>query len=340
MTKKTAVILFNLGGPDKLSSVQGFLFNLFYDPAIIRLINPFRWLLAKFISSRREKYAQEIYKQMGGASSILPITQKQAFALEKKLGKNFKVFVSMRYWHPFAKEIIEDIKSYKPDEILLLPLYPQFSTTTTKSSLDEFSELLKQEGLHAKAVCCYFKNQNFIKSHASLIKEKLPKGNYRILFSAHGLPEYIVKQGDPYQWQVEQGVVEIVKHLGGNTDYVICYQSKVGRMKWLTPSTEDELMKAAKENIAVVIVPIALVSDHSETLVELDIEYKKLFEENCQKPYIRIEALNENEYFVESLKDQVHLMLEGNKSINRDNVEIFTERKCDSSFGKCMCKNN
>ena len=335
MTKKVAVILLNLGGPDKLSSVKDFLFNLFYDQAIIQLRNPFRWFLAKFISLKRENTAKEIYAKIGGKSPILELTKKQADLLENNLNKNnkeeFKVFVSMRYWHPFAAEVIKQLEKFSPDEILLLPLYPQFSTTTTKSSLDEFMRLLKKSSMKeikVKSTCCYYKNFNFIKAHADLIREKILNINdqFRILFSAHGLPEYVIKQGDPYQFQIEQSVNEIIKELNQKLDYVICYQSKVGSLKWITPSTEEELLKAAKENLAVVIVPIAFVSEHCETLVELDIEYKKLFEEKCQKKYIRVPALNENNNFILSLVDQVEFMLEGRE--NKD--------RCPKEFCKCF----
>lgn len=339
MNKKIAVILFNLGGPDSLSAVKPFLFNLFYDPAIIRLINPFRWLLAKFISSKREKDAIEIYAKMGGASTILPITNKQAELLENKLNTKskdqFKVFVSMRYWHPFAKEILAKVKEFEADEVLLLPLYPQFSTTTTKSSLDEFSKMIK-----AKTVCCYYKDPEFIKAHVEMIKAKLPKGKYRILFSAHGLPEYIVKNGDPYQWQIEQSVQGIMEKLGSKIDHVICYQSKVGKLKWLEPSTEEEIKKAAAENIAVVIVPIAFVSDHSETLVELDLEYKDVFQSKCKKAYIRIDALNYNENYTQALFNQVKLMTEGKAIRCNGNLEIFAQNKCLTNLKDCPCHKN
>lgn len=340
MTKKIVVVVLNLGGPDKLSSVKEFLFNLFYDPAIIRLSNPFRWLIAKLISSRREETAKEIYSQMGGKSTILPATNKQAKTLEielnKKLQDEFKVFVSMRYWHPFANEVAKKVKVYAPDEILLLPLYPQFSTTTTKSSLDEFVKLMKDYNL--KTTCCYFKDPNFIKSHVELIKKNLPKEKYRILFSAHGLPEKIIKQGDPYQYQVEETVKSVVKELAPKTDYVVCYQSKVGPLKWIGPSTEDELKKAAEENIAVVVVPIAFVSEHSETLVELDIEYKELFEEKCKKSYIRIPALNDNDLFIKALFDQIKLMIDGKAKSSKDNLKIYSQTKCKGSFKDCPCK--
>lgn len=350
MTKKIAVILLNLGGPDKLSSVKHFLFNLFNDPAIIRLYNPFRWLLAKLIASRREEKAKGIYSQMGGGSPIFDLTLRQAKALEdvlsnKKKDQEFKILVSMRYWHPFASEVIEKLRKFSPDEILLLPLYPQFSTTTTQSSLKEFASLLKKSDLknvNLKSVCCYYQDPDFIKAQANLIKDKIDKfkDKFRILFSAHGLPEYIIKQGDPYQFQIEETSKKIVKELAINKlDYVVCYQSKVGPLKWLGPSTEEELLKAAKENIAVVVVPIAFVSEHSETLVELDIEYKELFEQNCKKAYIRVPALNEEESFIQCLANQVELMLNGTPKVSKDNLKLFTKSVCADNFVNCICNN-
>ena len=326
MAKKTAIILFNLGGPDKLSSVKEFLFNLFYDPAIISLPNPFRWLLAKFISTKRESTAKAIYAHIGGGSPILATTKKQAKLLEESLNnKTVKVFVSMRYWHPFANEVISEIEGFNPETILLLPLYPQYSTTTTKSSFDEFKKLLKKSKLkdvEVKSVCCYYTDPNFIKAHVDLIKANIKNidGKFRILFSAHGLPEYVIKAGDPYQWQIEQTVNLITKELNKDLDYVVCYQRKVGSLKWITPSTEDELMRAAKDDVNVVIVPIAFVSDHSETLVELDIEYKELFEKESHKAYIRVPALNENSDFILSLADQ---------------IDQQTKVRCPKEFCKC-----
>ena len=315
MKKKIAVILFNLGGPEKLSSVEGFLFNLFYDPAILPLPNPFRWLLAKFITLRRKAKSQNIYANIGGGSPILSLTENQAKLLEKKLNSSdknseYKVFVSMRYWHPFAKETINLVEKFYPDEMVLLPLYPQYSTTTTKSSFDEFKRLIQKSKLKEKKqkpIYHYFDNENFIKAHVSLIEKLIPKksSKFRILFSAHGLPEYVIKNGDPYQIQIEKTIENIINELGKKIDHVVCYQSKVGPLKWLGPNTEDELIKAAKEDMDVMIVPIAFVSEHSETLYELDIEYKELFEKICQKEFIRVPALNDNKYFIQALADEV-----------------------------------
>ena len=301
---KKIVILLNLGGPDTLSSVKTFLFNLFYDPAIIRLPNPFRWCLAKFISSKREKTAQEIYSNIGGKSPILEITQKQAALLKEKLGKNFEVFIAMRYSYPRAIDVIKELEQLSYNQIILLPLYPQYSTTTTKSSIDEFKKLLPKQEF--KIINSYHNDPLFIKAHVELIKESLVglKGRYRLLFSAHGLPEFIVKDGDPYQKQIEETVKLIMNQLG-NMDHVVCYQSKVGRLKWLEPSTETELKRAAKEDVSVVVIPISFVSDHSETLVELDIEYREIFEDLSEKEYRRVNALNYNQDFINCLKNKV-----------------------------------
>ncbi len=330
---KIAVILLNLGGPDKLESVKPFLFNLFSDKAIISLPNPFRFLLAKFIASRREKVAQEIYKKMGGKSSILEETIAQKNALEQKLSgakDDYKIFISMRYWHPFSCEIIDDIKNYNPDEVLLLPLYPQYSSTTTGSSLKDFQKILSKNKIPSQvtSICCYPDDDKFIDSHISLLKAAIEKTTppFRILFSAHGLPKKTIAKGDPYQFQIEKSVEKIVEKLAiDNLDHVICYQSRVGPLEWLEPATKDEIIRVAKENISVVIVPIAFVSEHSETLVELDIEYKKIAKENNIKNYIRVPTLSIQDYFIESLVDIC---------INRKQGQT-----CSSS-GKKICSEN
>ena len=203
---KTAVVLFNLGGPDKQESVKPFLFNLFNDPNIFKLPNPFRFLLAKLISTLRTKEATEIYSEIGGKSPILDITNDQAIALEETLAKqgmSSKVFVCMRYWHPMTAEIVKEVKDYNPDNIFLLPLYPQYSTTTTKSSLDLWFKEAKKQNLsvQTKYTCCYPTNKKFIESHQQLIQNKIDDikdKKIRILFSAHSLPVSIIKGGDPY----------------------------------------------------------------------------------------------------------------------------------------------
>lgn len=315
---KKAVILFNLGGPDNLDAVEPFLFNLFNDKNIITIPNPMRFLLAKLISSKRAPIAKEIYKQIGNKSPIVEETEKQAESLEKALNKNsdgeeWKTFISMRYWHPFSFETIEKVKEFNPDEIILLPLYPQFSTTTSKSSIDDWFKYSKKLGLNkpVKKICSYHVEENFIEAHAEKIKiyydKEIKNGKTRILFSAHGLPEKIILKGDPYQKHVEETVEAVVKKLSiDNLDFVICYQSRVGRLKWIGPSTDDEIKKAGEEGVSIIIVPIAFVSEHSETLVELDIEYKHLAKESGVKNYVRVPTLGCDNKFIKTLENVVH----------------------------------
>lgn len=316
MTKspRTAVILFNLGGPDNLEAVQPFLFNLFYDPAIISLPNPFRYLLAKLISSRRNEKASGIYKLMGGKSPIVEQTQSQADALEKSLENDgeYRVFFFMRYWKPFVKDLIAELKKFNPEQIVLLPLYPQFSTTTTSSGFKNWQDNIGKEfkNIPIKSPCCYYDHPKFVAAYADGIADFYSKakklGEPRILFSAHGIPKNRIQQGDPYEFQIGKSVEGIVNKLAiEGLDYVICYQSKVGPLEWLGPSTESEIKRAASDAVPIIIVPVAFVSEHSETLVELDIEYKHLAEELGIKGYFRVPAITTNPNFIECLKEQV-----------------------------------
>ena len=304
---KKAIILFNLGGPDAPEAVQPFLFNLFRDPAIIQLPQPFRFLLAKLISGKRAKTAVGIYAQMGGKSPILDETKKQAEALEQKLGPDHKVFVSMRYWHPMAPEVVEQVKAYAPDEVILLPLYPQYSTTTTASSFSQWDDCAKKAGLVAKTrrITDYPTHPQFIAAHVELVQKAMAgMPHARVLFSAHGLPERVIAQGDPYQRQVEATVAAIVKYFP-NMEHRICYQSRVGRLKWIGPSTEEELAKAGEEKKPVIVVPVAFVSEHSETLVELDIEYRELAHTLGIPHYVRVPALGVQPHFISALASLV-----------------------------------
>ncbi|WP_341817143.1 ferrochelatase [Wolbachia endosymbiont (group A) of Agelastica alni] len=308
---KKAVILFNLGGPNSLNAVRPFLFNLFYDRRIINLLNPFRFLLAKFISAKRENTAREIYEQIGGKSPILDNTKAQVNALELKLNEDrnhvYKVFICMRYWHPFADEVVKSVKQFDPDEVILLPLYPQYSTTTTLSSIENWQKNAKRYGLkcNTKMIHRYYDNQDFIEAHANLIAKyyKLASkiGKPRVLFSAHSLPLSIIKKGDPYASQVERSVELIVEKLAiNNLDWSICYQSKIGPVKWLEPSTESELLRAKADGVPVVLSPISFVSEHSETLVELDIEYKTIIKDGY---YFRVPTLSTDPLFIKCLAD-------------------------------------
>ena len=332
---KRAVILFNLGGPDKLESVEPFLFNLFNDTAIISIPAFFRYPLAKFISKKRAPTARNIYKEIGNKSPILKLTEEQAKSLEDNLLKkgDYKCFVVMRCWHPRASDVIKKIKKYNPEEIILLPLYPQFSASTSGSSINEWKELCKKENynIKTKTICCYPTENNFIISHVSLIKKTLATvvdKNLKLIFSAHGLPKSKIKKGDPYQWHVEETVKEIMLKLENeNLDHVISYQSRVGPMKWIEPYTNEEIIKYSKEKKGIVIVPIAFVSEHSETLVELDIEYKKLANKNGCSFYKRVPALGSEKNFIKGLTD---LVLQPQ---TRDN--FISSVICPNKFVKC-----
>lgn len=342
---KIAIVLFNLGGPDNLQNVKPFLFNLFNDKNIIALPKPVGFIIAKLISWRREKTAREIYGHIGGKSPIVEQTEKQAEALKNELHKQgieADIYISMRYWHPRAEEVINKIAEKNYQKVLLLPLYPQFSTTTTLSSVEEFISIFKQKNLKSdiKICGCYPTNKDFIKAHTELMLSKLEgiedKSSIEIFFSAHGLPQKIIDKGDPYQYQVEQTKEEIVKLANiSNLSYKITYQSRVGPVKWLEPNTEDEVIRAAKEGKNIVILPIAFVSEHSETLYELDYEYKKLALENGAKGFFRIKALQDNENFIKSLAYIAKDMLHQQELIKQDNSYLG----CPKDFSKCFCLN-
>ena len=333
---KKAVILFNLGGPDNLDAVEPFLFNLFNDPAIISLPTFLRYPLAKFISKRRTPVAKAIYAEMGGKSPILEETQLQADTIEKNLQNEedtYKCFIVMRCWNPRASETITKVKEFNPDQIILLPLYPQYSNATSGSSINEWLDVCKKEKLktETKIICCYPTEKDFILSYASLISKKIDLKRLNettLIFSAHGLPENKIKQGDPYQWQVEQSVRELVKKLSiPKLNYILSYQSRVGPLKWIGPSTEKVITDEAKKQKIIVVVPVAFVSEHSETLVELDIEYRKLAEENGSKEYIRVPAVTANQDFINSLKSNILQAGRGDR---------FTSSiKCLEKFKKC-----
>lgn len=303
-----AVILLNLGGPDALTSVRPFLFNLFNDSAIIQAPTPIRFLLAKFISTVRNNKAQKIYEKIGGSSPLLKNTKAQADALQTKLGDEYHVHICMRYWHPMAPAVMEDLKKNKPDKIILLPLYPQYSSTTTESSFNDFIDHLKNEpelkDIPYTCISSYQDHPLFIKSHVTQIQKTLENVNDDVilLFSAHGIPQDRVDAGDPYQKHVEESVTSIMKAFQG-VDHEICYQSKVGPKKWLEPDTQDRIIFHAKQKKNIVVIPIAFVSDHSETLVELDMDYAEDAINNGAKGYFRVPSLETDPNFIDCLYD-------------------------------------
>ncbi len=311
---KKAIVLFNLGGPDSPDAIEPFLFNLFNDPAIIRLPKFFRYLIAKLISKRRGPTAREIYAHLGGKSPILEQTDAQAAALEVALAgesDDFQVFIAMRYWHPRAAETLAKVKAYDPDEVILLPLYPQFSTTTTASSLKEWQSLSKKAGLTVpvSTICCYPAENGFVEAYTNLILDKLkdfPGDMPKLLFSAHGLPKKIVDAGDPYPDQVEKTVAAIIAKLNRpDLDHQISYQSRVGPLEWIGPDTEEEIKQAGALGQSLLVIPVAFVSEHSETLVELDIEYGAVAKEAGVKTYQRVPTVGSHDKFIEGLADLV-----------------------------------
>ncbi len=340
---RKAVVLFNLGGPDNLNNVEEFLFNLFYDPAIINLPTIIRYPIAKIISKKRAPIAKKIYEEIGGGSPILKLTQDQALELEKSLNNNqkkinYKTFIAMRCWNPRAKETIQEVIKFNPEEVILLPLYPQFSYSTTGSSIKEWKEISKKINYNTltSTICCYPTDESFINAHLDEINKKINKNeNEKVIFSAHGLPEKNIKNGDPYQWQVEQTVDKIISKINSNIDYILSYQSRVGPLKWIGPSTDEVILENSKLGKNIILVPVAFVSEHSETLVELDIEYKKLAMENGCKSYSRVPALGINKNYISSLSNLI---------INKENYKykqgLYSPRKqCPSNFKKCPCLN-
>lgn len=314
---KVAVVLFNLGGPDSPEAIRPFLLNLFRDPAILRVPFFVRPLLARLIAGARLKPATENYQLLGGKSPLLEMTQAQAQAIEAALPDlEAKCFLAMRYWHPFSLETARAVKAWQPDEVVLLPLYPQFSTITTGSSLTAWREAAARVGLMApvSTVCCYPDAPEFVAATAAIVDAAYdearaaldPDVPIRILFSAHGLPESIVRDGDPYQYQIELTVAALAAASRRNDlDWKICYQSRATPQKWIDPSTDTEIERAGQDKTAVMVVPVAFVSEHTETLVELDIEYKELAEKSGVPAYFRVPTQRVDPGFIDALANIV-----------------------------------
>lgn len=340
---RTAVVLFNLGGPDSPAAVRPFLFNLFNDKAIIGAPQPVRWLLAQLISRRRAPVARDIYAELGGRSPLLPNTEAQADALAAALtddGHQVRVFVAMRYWRPFAAETAQEVALYGPDRVVLLPLYPQFSTTTSQSSLDDWARAAAAAGLNAptQAICCYPREAGFVRATADAVRKALAETpGARVLFSAHGLPKKIIAKGDPYQWQVEESAASVVSALGADgLDWTVCYQSRVGPLEWIGPSTEDEIARAGRDGKPLVIAPIAFVSEHSETLVELDVEYRKLADQAGVPGFSRVPTVSTRPEFIAGLAGLVTDALARDDAAHRIGPDGGV-RLCPAAWDGCPC---
>lgn len=310
---RTAVVLFNLGGPDGPAAVEPFLYNLFSDPAIIGLPGVLRRPLARLMARRRAAVAHAIYARLGGASPLFANTQAQAQALEERLGQPARVFIAMRYWHPLTEASVLEVRDWQPEEIVCLPLYPQFSTTTTASSLAAWREAAARAGLECptRIVRSYPTEPGFITAQAQLIAPVLDAGapagrGVRLLFTAHGLPKKIVRRGDPYPQEVAATAAAIARALDRpELDWRISYQSRVGPLQWIGPYADEEIRAAGAAGLSLVVSPISFVSEHSETLVELDEDYRRLALGSGVASYRRVPTVGTHPLFIDALASLV-----------------------------------
>ena len=307
--KKEAIILLNMGGPNNLDEVELFLKNMFSDPNILTMKSGLlRAFVGGLITFLRTESSQEIYRKLGGKSPIVDLTKEIVSKMQDIVGDDVIVDFVMRYTPPFAPEVIERLETENVSKIYLIPMYPQYSTTTTKSSLEDFYETLHEAGLDATVyeIKHYFENQNYNRAVIERIKETMDDDNYEdfdLIFSAHGLPQKIITAGDPYQSHIEKNV-EILKEMlvDRGMDFReihLAYQSKVGPMKWLEPSLAQKLQTI--RNRGVIIYPIAFTVDNSETDYELSMEYKEIAQEIGFKSYKVCRCVNDHPLFIDAL---------------------------------------
>ena len=316
---RIGVLLLNLGGPDKIEDVRPFLYNLFSDPEIIRLpIKALQKPLAWLISTLRAKKSQENYLEIGGGSPLREITEAQAEALETKLkemGQDVKIYIGMRYWHPFTEEAIAQIKHDGIEKVVILPLYPQFSISTSGSSFRVLEEMWTEDkelkAIDYTLIPSWYDRPGYLQSMADLIAKELDKfsdpDKAHVFFSAHGVPvSYVEEAGDPYQKEIEQCTRLIMETLDRPNPYTLAYQSKVGPVEWLQPYTDDALEELGEKGVKdLAVVPISFVSEHIETLQEIDMEYREVAEEAGIENFHRVPALNVHPGFIDSLANLV-----------------------------------
>ncbi|MBW4678090.1 MAG: ferrochelatase [Desmonostoc geniculatum HA4340-LM1] len=316
---RVGVLLLNLGGPDKLEDVGPFLYNLFSDPEIIRL--PFRWLqkpLAWFIATRRTRTSQENYKQIGGGSPLRRITEAQGEALKEQLGylgQQADIYVGMRYWHPYTEEAIAQLTQDNVEHLVILPLYPQFSISTSGSSFRLLEKLWQEDPklqrIDYTVIPSWYKQPGYLQAMAELIAQELEQfpnpNDVHIFFSAHGVPKsYVEEAGDPYQQEIEECTTLIMQTLNRPNGHTLAYQSRVGPVEWLQPYTEDALKELGAQGVKdLVVVPISFVSEHIETLQEIDIEYREVAEESGIHNFRRVPAPNTHPVFINALAELV-----------------------------------
>jgi len=311
--KSIAVVLFQLGGPDSLEAIEPFLLRLFRDPDIIDF--PFakiaREPLARIISSTRAKKVRNHYAEIGGKSPILEFTQRQARALEVELNQFVKaqVFVAMRYWHPLTEEAVRAVEAFAPHELVLLPLYPQYSRTTTGSSLNEWTRQIassRLKELPTRVIREFYSNSAYLDSLAASIDGSLSKfpdnEKVHIVFSAHSVPVSVIERGDPYQMQIESTVERVLELGRWRHPHTLCYQSKVGASKWLQPSLHSTLKTLGEcRTRNVLVVPVAFVSDHVETLSEINIEAREEAAHHGIGQFELMPGLNDDPTFIRAL---------------------------------------
>ncbi|HEA65753.1 MAG TPA: ferrochelatase [Desulfobacterales bacterium] len=308
---KRAVIIFNLGGPDSLASVEPFLFNLFSDHDIFR-IPVGQKVFARIISRRRAPKTKRIYEQIDGKSPLNYWTEYQRQMLQKALKKELaeiEVFTAMRYWHPIIKDVAEQIAMHNFDRIVLLPLYPHYSAATTGSSFNEWKRVYKGDPTRLIYVNDYFDNPHYISAINNRIDESILdfpekiRSDIQLLFSAHGTPLRLVKRGDPYSDQIKKTVADVMAARNFSHEHHLCFQSKVGPLKWLKPSTAEMIEHlGARNKKHLLVIPVSFVSDHVETLYELEIEYRRIAENLNIENYRVMKGLNDSETFIEALK--------------------------------------
>uniref|UniRef100_A0A0D6QTR4 Ferrochelatase n=1 Tax=Araucaria cunninghamii TaxID=56994 RepID=A0A0D6QTR4_ARACU len=349
--EKVGVLLLNLGGPDTLKDVQPFLYNLFADPDIIRLPRLFRFLqrpLAKFISVLRAPKSREGYAAIGGGSPLRKMTIEQADALclaleAKKVPA--KVYVGMRYWYPFTEEAIEQIKKDQITKLVVLPLYPQFSVSTSGSSIRILQRIFRGDDylvrLKYAIIASWYERKGYVKAMASLIEKELQNfanpEKAMIFFSAHGVPVTYVEDGDPYKTQMEECVSLIMKELkerGVHNDHILAYQSRVGPVEWLKPYTDETIIQLGQKGVkSLLAVPVSFVSEHIETLEEIDMEYKELALESGIENWGRVPALGCDPAFISDLADAVIEALPNVKAMTESNFEMV---QADKDYVKSM----
>ena len=320
---KTGVLFLNLGGPETIEDVKPFLYNLFADPEIIRL--PYAWMqkpLARFIANTRSKKSERNYAKIGGGSPLRALTEEQAESLSNHLkseGYDLPVYIAMRYWHPFTEDVVKQLISDSIERVIILPLYPQYSISTTGSSLKLLDKLWAADPKLAQierfTISSWYDQPRYLEAMASYIAKEIdafdtPESAH-VLFSAHGIPQsYVTDAGDPYQKEMEACVKLIWKHLDRPNDYTLSYQSRVGPVKWLTPYTEDALPQLAARGVKnLVVVPISFISEHIETLEEIDQEYRELALEAGIRNFHRVPCLNSDPTFIAGLADMVRVFL-------------------------------